>query len=225
MRQDDPARIWTDIDGTALSARPVKVTDVDNVARMFGRLSRESTYFRFFSPLPRVPDAMLRRLADVDHGRRDALVAFHGDKIVAMASYDEVTTSTGTAARDAELAVTVVDAWHHRGVGSWLSCCLTNLARRRGYDALVARTLPGNHAALALIRKLSPNAAVRFRSGEYEARLPLNDPAGAVDCTARRHAAASRVAQPDDRDAPTVWRVADRGAVASSAASRSKMNS
>lgn len=156
------------LDGTVLTVRPVELTDIDNVARMFARLSRESTYFRFFSPLPRLPRALLLRLTDVDRCRRDALVAFHGDDIIAMASYDEIRGS-----RDAELAVTVEDAWQGRGIGSRLAGCLAGVAVERGFDEFVARTLPDNRAALAMIRKLAPDARVRFAGGEYEARLLL----------------------------------------------------
>ena len=70
--------------------RPIEITDVDRLARMFGRLSGESVRARFFSPIRRLPRPMLLRLADVDHNRRDTLAALDGDEIVAVARYDEL---------------------------------------------------------------------------------------------------------------------------------------
>jgi GNAT superfamily N-acetyltransferase len=156
------------VDGTPLTVRPIEITDTDRLASFFGRLSPSSVYFRFFSPIQRPPRAALLRLADVDHTRREALVALQGDDIVAVARYD---ARPGSA--NAEIAVTVEDAWQHRGVGSALARRLAKLARDRGYERFVASMLPDNRAAIGLIRKLSPDATLRFASGEYEASLPL----------------------------------------------------
>ena len=151
-----------------LTVRPIAITDADRLARLFDRLSPSSVHFRFFSPISRPPRAALLRLADVDHGRREALVALDGDEIVAVARYD------GRPDGDrAEIAITVEDAWQHRGVGKRLARRLASLACDRGYEAFVATMLPDNRAALGLVRKLVPDASVRWAGGEYEAELPL----------------------------------------------------
>ncbi len=156
------------IDGTTLTVRPISLGDVDRLARLFERLSPESVHFRFFSPITRPPRSALLRLADVDHERRDALLALDGDEIVAVARYD-----ARPGAREAELALTVADAWQHHGLGQRLAARLARLARSRGYDAFTATVLPDNRAALGLLHKLSPNAQVRFDDGEYTAFMPL----------------------------------------------------
>ena len=161
------------IHGTPLVVRPIERSDVEDLGRMFGHVSPEGIYFRFFSPLPQVPQSMLRRFAEVDHCRRDALVVLDGSEIVAMASYDELPPVARSGARDVEIAVTVEDAWQHRGVGVRLMRHLTVLARERGYDTLIAKILPTNRAALGLIRKIAPDVTVKYNGGEYEARVPL----------------------------------------------------
>ena len=153
---------------TELTVRPIALGDVERLARMFTRLSPASVRFRFFSPVVRPPRAALLRLADVDHQRRDALVALDGDEIVAVARYDG---RPGT--REAEIAITVEDTWQHRGVGRRLARRLATRATDRGYDMFVATVLPDNRPALGLVRKLVPDATVRFAGGEYEASLPL----------------------------------------------------
>jgi RimJ/RimL family protein N-acetyltransferase len=156
------------VDDTVLTIRTISIADVERLARLFGRLSPTSIHFRFFSPITRPPRAALLRLADVDHGRRDALVALDGDEIVAVARYDGRPDS-----RQAEIAITVEDAWQHRGVGKRLAALLAKLAAEQGYDTFVATMLPDNRAALGLVRKLVPDATVRFAGGEYEADMPL----------------------------------------------------
>jgi GNAT superfamily N-acetyltransferase len=161
---------------TVLTVRPIETTDIDRLERMFGRLSPESVRFRFFAPIPRLQPSDLRRLTDVDHRRRDAIVALHDDEIVAVARYSGLADRGESGEREAELAVTVEDRWQHRGLGRRLSRRLGALARQRGYDAFVARILPDNRAALGLVHKMAPDARVRFAGGEYEARLPLTAP-------------------------------------------------
>src|SRR5205814_8043687 len=95
-----------DLDGTRLTVRPIAITDAAGLERLFTRLSPASVYSRFFSPMARPPRAALLRLADVDHGRRDALVALDGDEIVGVARYDARPGST-----EAEIALTIEDAW------------------------------------------------------------------------------------------------------------------
>ena len=156
------------IEGTALTVRPIAITDAAGLERLFTRLSPASVYSRFFSPMARPPRAALLRLADVDHGRRDALVALDGDEIVGVARYDARPGST-----EAEIALTIEDAWQRRGLGSQLARRLGKVARARGYERFVATMLPDNRAALGLIHKVSPDATVRFVAGEYEASVPL----------------------------------------------------
>jgi GNAT superfamily N-acetyltransferase len=160
------------VDDDLLAVRPIEITDVDRLVRMFGRLSRESIYLRFFSPIRRLPSSALLRLADVDHSRREALVALDGDEIVAVARYDGMPGPDRSTLPEAEIAITVEDAWQHRGVGEMLTRQLAVVARDRGFATFVARILPGNRAALGLMRKLAPDAIVRF-DGDYEARVSL----------------------------------------------------
>jgi GNAT superfamily N-acetyltransferase len=156
------------VDGVELSVRPITIADVEGLDNLFTRLSPQSVHFRFFSPIRRPPRAYLLRLADVDHGRRDALVATVGDQIVAVARYD-----AAAGAHDAEIALTVADDWQHRGIGMRLARRLAVLAASRGYEHFTATMLSDNRAALNLVRKLSPDATVRFAGGGYEATMPL----------------------------------------------------
>ena len=152
----------------ALTVREIEVDDVERLRRMFSRLSADTVYHRFFSPIQEPPRSALLWLATVDHRDRDALVALDGDEIVGVARYD---ARVGSHA--AEIAVTVEDAWQHRGLGKRLTKRLAQRAIDRGIESFEATVMPDNRQALGLLRKLSPDASVRFDSGSYEATMPL----------------------------------------------------
>jgi ribosomal protein S18 acetylase RimI-like enzyme len=151
------------------TTRPVQPDDDARLQRLFDRLSPETILFRFFSPITRLSSSMRRRLVAVDHDRRDAIVMVDDDEIIAVARYDAV------EARVAEIAITVEDAWQRQGIGEQLTRELAELARARDFEMFLARTMPSNRAALGLVRKVFPDANVRFDGGEYVARLPLVD--------------------------------------------------
>jgi len=155
-------------DGDTLRVRPIARDDGDRLSRMFTRMSPRTVRLRFFLPLSRLSRGMLDELTTVDRARRDALVVLVDDEIVAVARY---AGRPGTG--EAEIAVTVEDAWQQRGVGSQLARALAALARGRGYDTLVATMLGENHGALRLVHQLAPRAMTRWSDGTLEVRMPL----------------------------------------------------
>ena len=156
-------------DGAVLAVRPIEPDDVERLRRMFYRLSPTTVYRRYFSPIPRPSSKMLHWLANVDHDCREALVALDGDEIVAVARYDG---KPGCSA--AEIAVTVEDAWQHRGIGLKLSRLLAASALDHGFESFIANMLAENRPALGLVRKLAPDAKVTWDSDGYFAQLPLS---------------------------------------------------
>jgi GNAT superfamily N-acetyltransferase len=154
--------------------RPIHITDVERLDRMFRRFSPESVRMRFFSSLPSVPRSALLRLAVVDHQRDEAIVALDGNEIVGVAGYNGLQSAAHEGMRDAEVAVAVEDAWQRRGLGRLLTRHLAGVARERGCDAFRIRILPDNRPALRFLRDLVPDASVRFDGGEYAALLPLH---------------------------------------------------
>jgi len=103
---------------------------------------------RFLSPIPTLPDALVRRLACVDHRRRLAVVAEDESAgcagLVALASFSAVDETT------AEVAVVVQDDWQRQGVGTELVSMLLDAAEKRGFDRFVATIAADN----SIIRRL-----------------------------------------------------------------------
>ncbi len=158
-------------DGTVVSIRPITPADAFRLRRMFDRLSPESIYHRFFSPVPLARRATLLHLAGVDHELHESLVAQCGDEIVGVARFDGRRDET-----DAEVAVIVEDALQGRGLGTLLLRRLARIGAKRGLLAFRAVMLGENRAALRFLRRLSPDADVRFDGGEYVAYAPFRSP-------------------------------------------------
>jgi GNAT superfamily N-acetyltransferase len=155
-------------DGGAVTIRSIEPADAYPLRRMSDRLSPESIYHRFFSPMPRPRRAALLHLAGLDHELHEALVAQVGHEIVAVARYDG-----RPGEDDAEVAVIVDDDWQDRGLGTRLLHHLARVGRRRGLVAFRATVLGENRRALPFLRRLSPAADVRFRDGEYQVYAPF----------------------------------------------------
>ncbi|MGZ4767734.1 MAG: N-acetyltransferase family protein, partial [Ilumatobacteraceae bacterium] len=96
------------IDGGTAHIRPIRADDLEQLRALHSRLSPQSIYFRFFSPLPKVPEGQLHHLAEVDYRDRFALVAELDGTVVAVARYDR-----GNDAKAAECAFVVED--HQQG--------------------------------------------------------------------------------------------------------------
>jgi GNAT superfamily N-acetyltransferase len=157
-------------DGSRLQLRPLEPDDGDLLVRLFFRLSPETIYRRFLSPIPDPYRPELRRLLEVDHCQREALAALVGGEVVAVARYARDTHDPAVA----EIAVVVEDGWQHRGLGRLLTRRLATLARRRGIAAFHATLLGDNRPALRLLRGLSSAARFHWSTGEIEAEVPLS---------------------------------------------------
>ena len=140
----------------AIPTRPVQPDDLARFYRLWPRLSRETVYRRFHAPLHRLPTETVRRLVQVDHDLREAVVADIGGEVVGVARYDRSRTDPTTA----EFAIVVEDAWQGMGVGRQLLVQLIDLARDRGVAVLTATVQPDNHRVLGLIRRLLPLSTV-----------------------------------------------------------------
>ena len=138
----------------AVATRPVQPDDRVLFRRLWPRLSRDTVYRRFHSPLHGLPSETLDRLVTVDHERREAVVAVVGGEVVGVARYDRSPADPDTA----EFAILVEDAWHGMGLGRQLLVELVDLAASRGVRTLTATVQRDNDRVIGLIRRLLPGS-------------------------------------------------------------------
>jgi ribosomal protein S18 acetylase RimI-like enzyme len=160
-------------DGTKVYVRPIVPEDEPLLHEAVAAMSERTVYFRFFSPLKRMPDALAHRLAVVDYKDRFALVATTHkpaakERIVGVARYDRVPNT-----EVAEIAVAVVDEFQRRGLGSALMTILGKVARDHGIKTFTLIVLPENQQMLGLLRKMGWIHRAKLSGGVYDISFEL----------------------------------------------------
>ena len=138
----------------AVATRPVRPDDRVLFGRLWPRLSADTVYRRFHSPLRGLPPEAVDRLVTVDHDLREAVVALVGGEVAGVARYDRSPEDPGTA----EFAILVEDAWQGVGLGRQLTAELVDLAAERGVRTLTATVQRDNDRVIGLIRRLLPGS-------------------------------------------------------------------
>ena len=165
-------RSLTTSGGIPIFVRPIKPEDADLLEALFGSLSRESVYYRFFSPLKQISPKMMARFTQIDYDRDIALVAL--DRREPCERMLGVARLMGDPdGRTAELAVTVGDPWQGKGIGAALMTALLDIARGRGMERLWGMVLPENTQMLALARKAGFRVSFARGDGRYRIDLDL----------------------------------------------------
>lgn len=148
-------------DGSRVRVRPIRPQDKPALSQAFERLSDESRYQRFLSPVPELRPMDLVYLTEVDHHDHEALVAFSLDgTAVGVARY----VRRASQPEAAEFAVTVADDWQRRGLGTVLIGRLGARARAAGVRRFEASVLGENREMLGLLENLG-TFRVRRRTG------------------------------------------------------------
>ncbi|HEY0636287.1 MAG TPA: GNAT family N-acetyltransferase [Pseudonocardiaceae bacterium] len=152
--------------GEELAVRPIAPEDAAALNAAFLRLGADSRYQRFQAGVPVLSRAWLDHLTRVDHRDHEALVALApgGDAIVGVARY--IRSPAEPAA--AEVAVTVADEWHGRGLGRRLLEALARHAVRIGITTFTASVSPSNRVVHRLLGSVG---AVTGRDGGFVVRL------------------------------------------------------
>ena len=129
----------------ALTVRPVTPDDSAAVRDFLAGLSLDSAYRRFFTGLGSPSSTLVRHLVDVDHDRREAILAVLDGEVVGLADCTRLADGVTV-----ELGVVVADRWQRRGLGPRLARTVLELAvgprRAAGADARAGRERPGGPA-------------------------------------------------------------------------------
>jgi GNAT superfamily N-acetyltransferase len=168
-------------DGARIVLRSIRPEDKPLVLDAFERLSDESRYRRFFTPMQRLEPSLLAYLTEVDHHDHEAIVALdpRTGAAVGFARYVRLEAEPEAA----EAAVTVVDDWQGRGVGHARLGRLVTRARREGIERFTAEVRAENSAAVELLTSLGSSELTRAGT---EFHLVIELPARGVPVRLRR---------------------------------------
>jgi RimJ/RimL family protein N-acetyltransferase len=157
-------------DGSAVLIRPVRPEDARLLEDGFAGLSDRSRRMRFLGPKAGLSAAELRYLTDVDHRDHEALGALDHARGggVGIARYVRDREDPYAA----EIAVTVIDGWQGRGLGTELLARLSERACQEGIRRFTAAVAADNAPMTGLLRNLGADVVGReFGTLEYEMAL------------------------------------------------------
>jgi RimJ/RimL family protein N-acetyltransferase len=157
-------------DGSRVLIRPVQSADAPLLADGFARLSATSRWMRFLTPKKELSPAELRFLTDLDHHDHEALGALdHRDgRGVGVARYVRQADDPWGA----DVAVTIVDEWQGRGLGTELLARLSDRAREENIRRFTALVAAENVAVGGLLRNACARLVGRESNTlEYEISL------------------------------------------------------
>jgi len=180
-----PTRWESDVvlaDGGTVHVRPIRRDDGGRLLGLYSRLSDESIYLRFFSPVPPPTERQLEQLTDVDYEERFALVAELGGEMVAVARYIRGDDAA------AEVAFTVQDDQHGRGLATVLLEHLAAVAREHGIQRFVAWTMANNAKMLGVFAAAGFEIHRSFDAGTVEVSFDIEPTPTSLDAQrAREH--------------------------------------
>jgi RimJ/RimL family protein N-acetyltransferase len=157
-------------DGSEVLIRQVQGADAPLLADGFARLSATSRQMRFLSPKQELSPAELHYFTRIDHHDHEALGAVDhaGGRGVGVARYIRHADDPQAA----DIAITVVDEWQGRGLGTELMARLSERAREEGIRRFTAQVAADNVAVAGLLRRVGADF-VRHDSATVRYEIPL----------------------------------------------------
>jgi len=156
-------------DGTTIEIRPAWPDDFAAVRDMHAKMSPDNLYLRFFSMSPMVAEAEARRICREPGPDHAALLAMLDGEVVGCGTYEQA----GAGSTSAEIAFTVADELHNRGIAMLLLEHLVSLGRGRGFRAFTAETLDENAAMLRVFADAGLPVQRSLVDGVFDFTFPL----------------------------------------------------
>jgi RimJ/RimL family protein N-acetyltransferase len=150
--------------------RPIQPGDKGALDDAFARLSERSRYQRFLSSIRELTESQLRYLTEVNHHDHEALIAFDPETGAAVGVGRFVRLDDGVSA---EAAVTVVDGWQGRGLGTALTQLLAERARGEGIERFRAYLLATNAQMHDVLASLGPAKVISRDAGAVEVEVAI----------------------------------------------------
>ena len=146
-------------DGTEVDFRPIGPDDKPLLKQGMAQLSPDSRRLRFMAPIENLSRSQLAYLTEIDHETHLAWGALVEAQPVAVGRIVRLSGSPASA----EVAITVVDDWHRRGIGKVLVRLLAEIGRSIGIERFVFDALPENEGIMGLFEGFG--ASHRLRDG------------------------------------------------------------
>ncbi len=142
-------------DGSLIFLRSVEACDKQCILDGFEQLSDRSRYYRYHTPMKRLPENYLDCLTSADNLNNVVVVAHlaqaEPDKGVGLGRYVRLAEEDGVA----EFSLTVIDEYQNRGLGAFLMEYLVGHASTNNISVLRGYVLPDNEPMIRLFKRYS----------------------------------------------------------------------
>lgn len=158
-------------DGGRVRIRQGHSSDRELLLRGFERLSPESRYRRFLTAMSELSEEAVRYLTEIDHHDHEAIIAVSEEtgEGIGVARYVRDAERLDAA----EIAVTVIDDWQGRGIGTLLVEVLSARAREEGIGSFTALMLADNADMMDMLSRLGPVRIVDQEVGTVAIEMPI----------------------------------------------------
>ena len=167
-------------DGRTAHIRPIAPADKDLLVEFYARVSDQSKYYRFFSPMPFLSEKDVHRFTEVDYVERVAFVLTLRGRMIAVGRFDVVRPG------EAEVAFLVEDHYQGRGIAQILLEHLAQAGRERGIVKFIAEVLPDNSRMIQTFRDAGYHVVSGYEDGVISLEFPIAITDTAVGLLARR---------------------------------------
>ena len=153
-------------DGTLVLIRLLCQDDKEELKIGFEKLSAKSKYCRFFVPISSLSNSQLKQLTEMDNKNHLALCAYvvtQDDMFgIGVARYIRIEDEPEVA----EFALTIIDDYQSRGLGTELLNLLIHSARKNGIRKFIGYMLAENSSMLKILKHLG--AQIRREDGPIQ---------------------------------------------------------
>ncbi len=160
-------------DDTPVMIRQVRPEDKKYLEFGMEHLSLESRHFRFFNAKSTLSKKELEAFTEIDHHTHDAWGAFDASKDgpipIGIARYIRIPDDEKTA----EFAITVIDSYQGRGLGSLLLGIIAARACSHGVEKFRSIELAENQPMFNLLKGLGAHRH-HIEGAEIEVEFPLH---------------------------------------------------
>jgi len=137
------------------------------LGRLLTRMSRESIYRRFFSPVARI-EQFTASVLRADGVERAGVAAVADGEVIGVAQYVRA-----PGAPTADLAIMVADDWQRQGLGTRMVAALADRAAADGIQGFSVDVQGDNHGALRLLQRVAPGVRLSFSGGVGEGAFAI----------------------------------------------------
>lgn len=160
--------------GLKTRVRPIKPSDESMIQDLFYNLSESSVYFRYFAPRKSMPHQNLQRYVNVSEDEGLSIVVVSGprenERIIAESRY-----MLEPDQQFADVAFMVDEAFHGRGIATFLLKHMIEIAKEKGIKGFKADILDSNSPMIAVFDKLPYVQRRQMGGGEISLKFQFSE--------------------------------------------------